>query len=70
MAGVDAAGLGNHVLYSSILPVWILYQSFFQILVSRGEQNRKVLVVSKTGIPVAAPSVFEEGERSDARRKD
>jgi hypothetical protein len=37
---------------------------------SRGEQNRTSSVVSKTGIFLAAPPVFEEGERSDARRKD
>ena len=37
---------------------------------SRGEQNRRSSVVSKTGISLAAPPVFEEGERSDARRKD
>ena len=41
-----------------------------QEVLSRGEQNRRSSVVSKTGIPLAAPSVFEEGERSDARRKD
>jgi hypothetical protein len=38
--------------------------------VSRGEQNRTSCVVFKTGMFLAAPSVFEEGERSDARRKD
>jgi len=37
---------------------------------SRGEQNRTSCVVSKTGLSLTAPPVLEEGERSDARRKD
>src|ERR1017187_6244331 len=38
--------------------------------VSRGEQSRRSFVVSKAGIFLAAPPLLEEGERSDARRKE
>jgi transposase InsO family protein len=38
--------------------------------VSRGEQSRRSCGVSKAGICLAAPPLLEEGERSDARRKE
>jgi len=43
---------------------------YIYFLLSRGEQNRTSCVVSKTGLCLLARPVFEEGERSDARRKD
>src|ERR1039457_6655872 len=45
-----------------------MMQPAFQL--SRGEQSRRSCGVSKAGIFLAAPSLVEEGERSDARRKE
>ena len=47
-----------------------LRRALRDMIVSRGDQNRTNCVVSKTGISLSAPPVFEEGERSEARRKD